>query len=142
MANYSPKNVIVIFKGITLTEFDEDDFVETKRNEDGISLTVGADGAAVFNENMNFSGMVTIKLLNSSPSNPLLSALVKARERFPGTQPDKGELMIKDLGGTMLVHSAEARILKTPDLKRGKTIGALQWEFVCAKLDSEPGAQA
>lgn len=142
MANYSPKNVIAIFKGIDLTGFAEDDMIEAERSEDGISLEVGCNGDVVFDENANISGKVKVSLLNSSLANTLLAALVAQRERFPGTQPDKGELLIKDLGGTMLCHAAEARPVRVPNIKRGKKLGQTDWVFLCARLEMDPGAQS
>lgn len=98
-------------------------------DEDAFTKTVSLDGRVVRTRNANTSGKFQLTLLNSSPTNDLLSAIANAdRKSKLGTGP----IQIADASGTARAGAGVAWITKVPDIKRAKELGAdCVWVFDC-----------
>lgn len=133
--NYDPQSIQMIFKGITLQSFADGSMVKPSRKEDSYSMVTGAQGDTVRIRNRNRTGSVAVQLLQSSPTNDLLSAIADQDEQF-GT--GAGTLMIKDLRGTTLIRATNAWIRKYPDPEFAKTHTNREWIFDCAVIEFTP----
>lgn len=81
---YSPRDVFVIVNQRTLTGLDDGEFVRTDRNnENEFSPRVGAQGDFTFQENLDKSGTVTIRMKQNSDDNTFLRSLLEGRSVFP-----------------------------------------------------------
>lgn len=127
---YDPKQVTVVFAGIPIDGFAEDIYAVSK-NEDAFNLRVGATGRSSRALNANESGRVTITLLQTSPSNALLSA---QHELDKATGDGVGVLSIKDLSGGDRVFAQEAWIVKDPDMENNNEVGQREWVLESGNL--------
>lgn len=127
MANtktYAAKKVQVVYGTHTLTAFMEDSFVELERNSDSFTLMVGADGESARAANADRSGKLKVKLLQTSPSNDILSTELNVDE---ATNTNAKPCMVKDGSGRTLWSTAEAWISKPANAVFSKGIEGREW---------------
>lgn len=121
---YDFKQVVVIFNGFQIQGYAEGAEVSIEYNEDMFTLQVGADGPGTRSKSNNESGRVTLPLMQSSPSNDVLSAFADAdRLSNAGTGP----LLIKDVSGRSLFTAEQAWIVKKPAANYGNEASAREW---------------
>jgi len=121
---YAAKKVQLVFKGIPITGFMEDSFIEVDRNSDSFTLMVGADGEGARAASADKSAKITIRLLQTSASNDVLTASVISDEL---TNVGSGPLMIKDGSGRSLDSAAEAWVTKPAKKVYSKGIEGREW---------------
>lgn len=136
MADYDPKAVVVTFKGAILTGYADGSFISAERNEDSFSLQVGAGGEFTRTRNRNESGRVTLTLLQTSPSNDILSAFLKLDE-MGGL--GKGPLSIKDLRGNTVVFAETAWLTRPASVEYGTEGSSREWVFETGRLEMNVG---
>ncbi len=78
---YDPAQVALVFGGQIMEGFAEGTFISVERNEDAFSLTIGSDGSGTRTKSNNRSGIFTMTLNQSSPSNDVLSGFALSDER-------------------------------------------------------------
>lgn len=123
LTQYDPANIVLAFAGIC-TGYAKGTFVKAGRNEETWKLVVGADGTVCRVRNRNVSGRLTLTLMQTSPTNAILSALAVLDEATGG---GVGPLLLKDLGGIELVTSPEAWIIKPPDKDYSDELANREW---------------
>lgn len=129
---YIPNKVLVIIGGIPIQGFSEDSMVKTVRDEDTFMKKVGVQGEVSRSQNHNTSGSVTITLMQTSPSNDVLSGFAALDELTgAGVVP----VLIKDLSGSSTYFSSTAWVKKPPEAAYGKEIGTREWVFDTAEMD-------
>ena len=128
---YSAKKVLVSFAGKILTGMADGSFIAVSRNNDSFMLMVGSDGEAARAANADRSGTVTLTLMQTSPSNDDLSALLNTDEL---TNTGTGALFIKDASGRTLVSAVEAWIRKPADAEFARELGGREWTFETGDL--------
>lgn len=116
---YSSKAVTQSFAGVLLSGMGDATFLTVAKNEDGMELKVGADGESSVAINANESGIATITVMNTSPTNDYLSLCANARTR--------GVYQAKDLSGRMLVNAADAWVKKMGDVTKSKSVETTTW---------------
>lgn len=127
-APFNPKRVACNWRGIPFSGFMDGTVIAVEADEDATMKHVGVDGKATVALNANKGAGFTFTFAQGSPVNALLSALVPDADRnfFP-----TGELLIKDLNGTTLVHAEIAWIKKVANIEYGKEILGREWAFDC-----------
>lgn len=137
---YDPTRVVFAWGEITITTgWAPDSFIEIEHDEDAFTKQVGAGGEVTRTRNANEAGSVTVRLLQGSVFNSLLSAAAKLDRRVGGgIKP----LMIKDLLGNTLVLAEHAWIRKIAPSPFAKEAGEREWVFDCADLDPFVGGSA
>lgn len=133
MKTYDPASVVVTFGVLQLQGFAEDSIVEAERNTDTFTIKKGVDGEGTRTRNVDRSGRVTVRLMQSSESNLALSALMEADEisaNGVGILP----LLVKDNSGNSLVFAARAWIVKPPKTSYGPAPEAREWIFEADEL--------
>lgn len=136
MPTYASNLVQLVFKGVPITGFMDDSFIEVDRNSDSFALLVGADGEVARAAQADKSGTITFRLLQTSASNDYLSAALVVDE---ATNANAGASMVKDGSGRSLDSSSESWILKPAKKVYGKGIEGREWVLVCGKLLSHVG---
>lgn len=136
MRNYDPKRIVVTFAGILVQGYAEGTFVNAERNEDQFELSVGGDGRGTRVRNNNRSGLVTLTLQQTSPTNDLLSFRAQLDE-LNGL--GHGSFMLKDLNGTTLCKAEAAWIRKYPNSEYSDTDAGREWTIECEILEMFPG---
>lgn len=129
---YDPGQVLINFRGQPILGFADGSFVRVERNEDAFLTKAGADGEIVRARNRNRSGRVTITLMQSSPSNDVLSQAAIADEKLAGT--GMGPLQVKDNLGTTQVNAPNAWVVKQPAIEFAKEVGTREWVLECDQL--------
>lgn len=144
LRKYNPKRITGSWKGsvggkdfaVQFVGYMDSTFITAEFDEDHVTKHVGGQGEVSFVLNANKGGVVTVTLVQGSPSNDQLSNLVPDadRNRLP-----VGVLTFEDLNGTTKVKSKEACIKRTSNVEFGKDLSARAWAFECADLDLHVG---
>lgn len=114
---YDPALISLVFDNQLITGIQDGTFVEISRDEDSFFLHVGGDGEAARARNSNRAGTIKFTLMQSSPSNDVLSALATLDENTGGgVRP----VMVKDNSGTTVAQGAQAWIQKPADVTFAK----------------------
>lgn len=128
---YSGKKQVVTVNGIPLRGLsDADDAIMAVMDEEtfGQPQVDLSGGNSQHVENASETGVITVKLKNSSPDLLTLSALQKARAPIEA-------VAVKDIGtNTAGCLGRNCQIKKAPDYQRGKTPQDITWEFTCGEL--------
>lgn len=132
MKTYSPKKVIVTFKGVPLTGYADGTFVTVDKAADDFSLSIGGDGEAARAQSADESGSVKLVLLQTSASNDYLSNCLRA-DKLTGI--GYGPLQVADLSGRSIAVAGEAYVNKPATVEFGKEIVGREWTFMAGKLD-------
>lgn len=122
---YDSASVFVVVGGVPITGFAPDTRVLVARNVDAFTLQVGSDGEAARSKTNDKSGRCTIRLLQTSPSNAVLSAFALADEVTPG-----GAVVpwaVKDLNGGSLHNCITGWVVKKPDADYVAEAGEREW---------------
>ena len=130
---YSADEVLITWGPISMSGRGPDAFCKVERMEDSFKDKAGADGEVVRSRMLDHRGTVTVTLMQTSPTNPLLQASQLADEASPngvGIFP----LMVKDYGGNALWVSAEAWITKPASTETAAEAGTREWVFRCSNL--------
>ncbi|MCP4605065.1 MAG: DUF3277 family protein [Proteobacteria bacterium] len=138
---YSSDQVFITFGPITMNKGRGDgDFGVISQNEDSFTLVVGTDGDATRSKSNNRSGRFSITLMNSDPSNDLLSAMhnVDLNSNGDGINP----FAVMDMSGTSVFTCEHAWIVKFPDTTLGREVGSREWVFETDSLINHAGGNA
>ena len=121
---YNPKKVTVIVGGAIMGGFSDGGLVTVARNEQAMTLQMGTDGEAARSKTNNKAGLITISLLQTSPSNAILQGFASADELS-----DSGvfSVLIKDNSGSSLYAAETAWVQKVPDSEFAREAGARDW---------------
>lgn len=133
MEEYSPDEVDVLAFGVPLTGFADGEFITVEFLSPAFTSKVGSDGKVVHSRTSDRRAKIVIKLMSSSPSNDLLSAVYTA-DQLARNGAGVGAFMLKDNSGRSLYTAAEVRIMKHPDVAFDREAGAREWELEAAEL--------
>lgn len=131
-----PKLISIIYGAHIITGFADGDFVSVT-TEDNFVARTGADGSED-RVNANKTGAdVELTLMGTSLSN---DALTTYFETDKAGNAGKKPLFIKDLNGTMIVHSEQAYIKKRADKTVGDSPGTVVWSIRAPQATYIPGS--
>lgn len=125
---YDPDQISVMIVGIPITGgFAEGEMVTITQDEDDFSEVVGTMGDVTRSKRMNKMCTITVRLLQASSANALLSALSNIDQAAPngaGIGPSE----IKDLQGTSVFFFDKSWIAKVPDVSFDATDTVREWK--------------
>ena len=133
---YDPDQVSCSFAGIPIfqTEHTADgEFLSVAMESDAFNDVVGSNGGGTRPKSNDQRATVTIKLMQSSETNALLSAIHNADLAAPNGA-GVGALLIRDRNGTTLLESTAAWIVKAPDISMDRQATTREWVIKCASL--------
>jgi len=134
--NWDASQLVMVFMGIGVsTGFDEDDFLDVEPEAETFGHKVGADGEIARFRNNNRVNKLTLKLLQTSVANSLLSAIANLDQNTPGGA-GIGPCLIQDLQGTTLFSAQFCWISKRPKRTFAREAKSREWELTCV-LDEE-----
>lgn len=131
MGFYSPAHVSATFASAILTGFSPDDMIKVELDNDTFELEVGAQGDAVRVQNLNESATITVTLLQTSPSNQVLS---DAWTLDKGSGLYVKPFMLKDALGGTLVLAPNCWVQKPPGASFGKSHTPREWVLRTERL--------
>ena len=120
ITSYDVKKVNVSVNGSIITGFAADSLITISKNEDAVTTEVGCQGDVVYSENANESGTVQLTLAGTSSSVSKFRSLAASRKEV--------SLMVSDSNDSdsIKVSAQRSRVVKMPDVTRGKTAGSVQ----------------
>jgi len=128
---YSPSDYSIQVAGQTVSGFTDGAFIEVALDEQLYNKHVGADGFVSRARTSNRSGTITITLARTSPSNEIMSALMKRDE----TDDDAiVQVMIKDSKGRTVIDVPSAWVQTIPTLTDSKDIEPRAWVLDCSQM--------
>ena len=129
---YDASKVVVVFGANILSGFADGSFLTVERSEDSFTVYVGSSGEVARSRSNNKTGTSTLKLMQTSLSNDILSAYMVADELSgQGIVP----FQVKDLQGTTLVLAKESWVLKPADAEFARETGEREWKIQHAELE-------
>jgi len=132
IGTYGFGKVVFLVDGVPLVGLaDGDDIISVDRNKETFSLLIGGQGDAAAIYDSDRSGVATVKLLQTSTSNAILSAKYKIQEAGVLSPIP---IAIKDTSGLDLVTGDAAFIVKPPAMAYGQGHNAREWSFVIPTL--------
>lgn len=131
---YAPDAVAVVFLGKTVSGFHDGTFASAVRTVDMADAHVGADGKGTVVYNADKSGIFTITLAQSSPSNKEFSIAAAARLSGPMT--------MKDTNGSSISFGATTFVSALPTIDNAQDLSPRVWVFKTLKLDIFEGGNA
>jgi hypothetical protein len=135
MRRYSFQDTILAINGVEITGWaDGDDVIDIERRTDSISDKVGASGEMMISVSADKSGMVTIKLQQTSPSNLYLTALCDLQEAS-GSLFIPCAVTFMDTYRNDIATGLSGYIKKPPKMTRGTQGNNQEWVFVVERLD-------
>jgi len=132
---YDPENYSVVFNGIPIEGFAEDDFIDIEFDSEGYQDQIGADGHVVRYKTCDQRATITFTLMSTSPSNKLLSVMYNADIKSPNGI-GVGPILIRNTQGATVFMGTQAWIQKMPKTTLGKNIGDKEWVIRVAKLEA------
>lgn len=124
LKTYNSKDVVIIFGGQTLTGYDDGEFCTVDMAEDSWTHQVGADGEECRSKSNNNSATATLRFLQSSDANRILSESYLAdKANNSGVKP----MLIVDKSGTSIHATKEAYIVKPAPAAYAKEGGSREW---------------
>ena len=122
MPNYNTGQVSLSLGGVPLSGFGEDAMVSIEWDSDITTDKVGVDGEVTASKTNDRRATATITLMESSPSNAVLTGFFLARKAEDGIS---GETVI----------GPEAWVLKAPSVEKGKEAGEREWSIRIADAE-------
>lgn len=134
--NWDASQLVMVFMGIGVsTGFDENEFLDVEPEAETFGHKVGADGEVTRFRNNNRVNKLTLKLMQTSDANSLLSAIANLDQNTPGGA-GIGPMLIQDLQGTTLFAAQFCWISKRPKRTFAREAQAREWELT-AVIDEE-----
>lgn len=124
---YSPDKVFVLVNGAPLTGLGEDTAVELAPVADLSSYKVGMDGDVTRAVGTNRCCEITIRLLQSSPSNDVLSALIGLDTLTGGRLI---AITVQDVLSRDLFVSPQSWLSARPTVTYAREASEREWKFV------------
>ena len=129
--NYDPKKIQLIVGGYIIGGFVDDEFLEVERDVDAYTKYVGVGGETTRIKTTNRSGKLTIKLMQSSPSNDELSLLTELDEfGDAGAVP----LLARDGNGSTLFTSVFCWVKRFPKVMWRREVQVYEWVLDTSSL--------
>lgn len=133
MHEYDPTQITVSLAGIVAEGYADGEFVRVERDSDAFNDVVGTDGRVSRARSSDKRATITIILMQTSPTNDLLSALAQLDEDAPGGA-GVGAFVLRDRLGRTVLRSDEAWIAKRPNHSMDRTPTSREWKIRCAEL--------
>lgn len=119
---------VPINRGPGQSGFGEDEFLKISTPKKSFEVQEGADGFLQRNKTNTRLVLITIRLLQASPSNDYFSSLLNKDENTSGGG-GVGSFVTEDMAGTTKFKSTRSWITGWPELVRGRSGKEVEWEF-------------
>jgi hypothetical protein len=130
---FDPDQVVMSIASIPIQGTAEGDMITVEYEADAFLDVAGTDGEIVRSKNADRRATVTVRLIQSSSTNPALDALHALDMNAPNGA-GVGTFLLQDLQGATLLRSEKAWIAAPPSVAMGPTAGPREWKIRCAKL--------
>lgn len=127
---YSVNELVVVYGGSRLTGWADGEFMTVVYDDDIFKYTNGADGEVARVKSKKLMATITLRFLQTSQSNDILSAFL-----IEDLALNVPQLFIaKDLNGNTILSSSQASIIKSADASYGTENANREWTIKAPKL--------
>lgn len=130
---YDSNRVQVSFAGVPVQGYADGEFLTIAMNEDAFTSVVGTDGEVSRSKTNNNTATIEIKLLQTSPTNALLSSIHNA-DKLTNGGSGVGAFLVADLNGATQFSAGNAWIMKAPDASYDREATERVWTLECDVL--------
>lgn len=130
---YDADQITVVIAGIPISGYADGEFLTIEQEADAFSDVVGTDGEVTRSKTKDYRATATLKLMQSSDSNDLLSTLYNT-DRQASNGAGVGAFLVRDRNGRALYTSEACWIQKAPDVSFDRTPTAREWVIRIADL--------
>ena len=134
MPNYNTGQVSLSLGGVPLSGFGEDAMVSIEWDSDITTDKVGVDGEVTASKTNDRRATATITLMESSPSNAVLTGFFLARKAGGDAIGVVPFFMEDGISGETVI-GPEAWVLKAPSVEKGKEAGEREWSIRIADAE-------
>lgn len=131
---YDSNQVKVSFAGAPLQGYADGEFLTITLNEDSFSTVVGTDGEVSRSKTNNLTAAIEIRLMSTSPSNDILSAIYNA-DLIANGGAGVGAFLVTDLNGTSEFLAGNAWIVKGADVSYDREANERVWMLSCDRMN-------
>lgn len=129
---YSPKAVTVSWGGIPITGYSDGEFLNITLNADLTDEVVGAAGDVALTKIANFTGTITLTLLQNAETNLDLSNIYAVQQRSDDVV--RANMTIRDPSGSTLYDCRDVHMKRCADVMLSDGQNSKQWTFFCSNL--------
>jgi len=129
---YAPQEVRVAWAGFPLTGFADGEFVTITPNSDLTDEVVGSQGDIAITKIANWTGMVTITLLQNAECNLYLSNIYAAQQRAADIVREN--MTITDPSGSTLYECRDAHLKTAAPVTLSDGQNGKVWSFFVSNL--------
>ena len=133
LAKYNPDLVTITVGGVLIQGYADGEFVVIEDMSPLFNEEIGTDGEVARSPSNDRRKKITIKLLQTSKSNAVLSALLQADLNTPNGATF--ECSVEDTLGGTICHGAESWIVSYPSSSFDRTAKSREWELHVANGD-------
>lgn len=137
---YDPDQIVIVVAGIPIDGFADGEFIRIERDNNAFDDVVGTSGEVTRSKTNDHRRTITLRLMYTSRSNALLSALFNSDLNAPGGV-GVGAFMLQDLVSGTTMIAEKCWIAKDPDDPFDRTANEREWLIRVARLDKQYGAQ-
>jgi hypothetical protein len=124
-----PDQWTIILVGVQIeTGFNDGAFLKVEAADDAFKTKVGVDGEVTMSKTNNPLLKITLTLMQSSDSNPVLSAIHELDKKTPGGT-GVAPFLLRDRQGTSIFQGRFSRIMKAPDVELDREATPREWVF-------------
>lgn len=134
-SEYDPDQVIVSVGGADIEGFAPGNFVTIAMDNDAFNMTVGTQGDVTRSRLTNKAGKITVRLMQTSPSNDLLSTIHNLDQVTPNGGGVFAVAVRDSATGRAFWNGASAWIVKAPDVQFDAQDTPREWVIQVAKLE-------
>lgn len=133
LARYNPNLVAVTIAGVLADGYADGSFVDIKAVTDAFQDVCGTDGEVALSPSNDRRVELTLKLMQTSLMNTVLTGLIRRQLANPNTPTF--EVSVENTLGGSLTSGAECWISKWPDEGYDRTAGSREWTIRIANGD-------
>ena len=129
---YAPQNVRIAWGGFPFNGFAEGEFVTITPNSDLTDEVVGAQGDVALTKIANYTGTVTVTLLQNAETNLYLSNIYAAQQRADDIVREN--LTITDPSGSTLYECRDTHLKTAAPVTLSDGQNAKTWTFFVSNM--------
>lgn len=135
---YDADNVTVSVAGIPLHGYADGEFLTLEMETDMFDDVVGSDGEVSRSKTKDGRATATIKLMQTSDSNDLLSALAAA-DKLAQNGAGIGAFLVRDRSGRAIYTATECWVKKEPNVSFDRAAKEREWVIRIADMNRFDG---
>lgn len=121
------KNTTVVIAGMIATGFADGDAIQSERNTEKYSHTVGADGSVTINQSNDDTGTFTLLFKPSSSVLAHIRNLYKSGEQFA--------VMLNDTVNKVTITGEDCVVANLPPFSRAEEVSGVEVTILAAKYN-------